>query len=101
MLEAQDSQHLNRCMHAMCDSFRCLQVYTASDYADIMEHLIVRWQVRERQGLSGEAAAAQEYLDRLPPRIRKLSERSMARSKKAPVQTSKFSWVYDRPVQLL
>jgi hypothetical protein len=36
-------------------------VYTASDYADIMEHLIKRWEVEGRE-LSGEAAEAQVYL---------------------------------------
>lgn len=78
-----------------------MQVYTANDYASIMEHLITRWKVEERQGLSGDAAEAQEYLAKLPARIRKLSERSMARRRKAPTQHGKFSWVYDRPVQLI
>jgi hypothetical protein len=35
-------------------------VYTASDYADIMEHLIKRWGVEGRE-LSGEAAEAQVH----------------------------------------
>jgi hypothetical protein len=35
-------------------------VYTASDYADIMEHLIKRWEVEGRE-LSGEAAEAQVH----------------------------------------
>lgn len=77
------------------------QVYTANDYASIMEHLVGRWEIEGRQGLSSEAAEAQEYLAKLPNRIRKLSERSMARRKKAPVVHGKFSWVYDRPVQLI
>ena len=78
-----------------------LGVYTAHDYADIMEHLIQRWQVAEREGLSGEAAEQQEYLCKLPARIRKLSDRALARRKKAPTMHGKFSWVYDRPVQLI
>lgn len=78
-----------------------LGVYTASDYAAIMEHLIKRWRVAEREGLGGEAAAGQEYLVKLPARIRKLSERAAARRSKAPTQHAEFSWVYDRPVQLV
>jgi acyl-[acyl-carrier-protein] desaturase len=78
-----------------------LGVYTANDYADIMEHLVKRWKVKEREGLCGEAAEAQEYLAKLPARIRKLSERAMARRMKGPTQTAKFSWVYDRPVELI
>jgi acyl-[acyl-carrier-protein] desaturase len=78
-----------------------LEVYTGNDYSAIMEHLIKRWDVGSRENLCGEAAAEQEYLMKLPDRIRKLSERAMARRKKAPAKAAKFSWVYDRPVQLI
>jgi acyl-[acyl-carrier-protein] desaturase len=78
-----------------------LEVYTAKDYADIMEHLISRWEIKGRAGLSGEAAAAQEYLVKLPARVRKLAERAAARRAKAPrVTDAKFSWIYDRPIAL-
>jgi len=74
--------------------------YTAFDYADIMEHLIKRWAVAERSGLSGEAAEAQEYLVKLPDRIRKLTERANAR-RKAQRPRVGFSWVFNRQVELL
>lgn len=57
-----------------------LEVYTAKDYADIMEHLINRWEVADRTGLSGEAAKEQEYLVALPNRIRKLAERAASKA---------------------
>ena len=72
--------------------------YTAFDYADIMEHLIGRWDVAKRQGISGEAAEAQEYLIKLPDRIRKLTERANARKKKG--VTANFSWIFNRQVAL-
>ena len=72
--------------------------YTAFDYADIMDHLIDRWAVGKREGLSGEAAEAQEYLVKLPERIRKLAERANARKKKG--QTANFSWIFNRQVTL-
>lgn len=50
--------------------------YTAMDYADIMEHLCKRWDVANRTGLNGDAAAAQEYVMKLPNRIRKLAEKA-------------------------
>lgn len=53
-----------------------LGVYTALDYAAIMEHLISRWDVGNRRGLTAEAEKAQEYVCSLPPRIRKISERA-------------------------
>ncbi|GLI64991.1 hypothetical protein VaNZ11_008416 [Volvox africanus] len=74
--------------------------YTAMDYADIMEHLVGRWKVPERTGLNGEAAHAQEYLVKLPDRIRKLAEKAAARKAKAKVVHSPFSWVFDREVPL-
>lgn len=72
--------------------------YTAFDYASIMEHLIKRWKVAQVQDLSGDAAEAQEYLVKLPDRIRKLTERANARKKKG--QTSNFSWIFNREVSL-
>jgi acyl-[acyl-carrier-protein] desaturase len=36
--------------------------YTAYDYSEIMAHLIKRWKIADLDGLSGEAAEAQEYL---------------------------------------
>ena len=77
-----------------------LEVYTANDYAAIMEHLLKRWDVANRTGLSGDAAGEQEYLMKLPDRIRKLAARAAQRKKKGATQHGKFSWVYDRPVQL-
>lgn len=75
--------------------------YTAYDYADIMDHLVNRWRVKERQHLKGEAAEAQDYLVKLPDRIRKLTERANARKQKSRGQEAAFSWVFDRPVQLV
>mmetsp|Transcript_18625 Transcript_18625/g.40011 ORF Transcript_18625/g.40011 Transcript_18625/m.40011 type:complete len:403 (+) Transcript_18625:152-1360(+) len=72
--------------------------YTAEDYCTIVEYLIQRWEVAQRQGLSGEAAEAQEYVMRLPDRIRKLAERAQARKKKG--AKSPFSWVFKREVVL-
>ena len=72
--------------------------YTAFDYADIMEHLIARWEVPKRAGLSGEAAEAQEYLVKLPDRIRKLTERANARKKKG--ASASFSWIFNRSIDL-
>ncbi|KAM7266268.1 hypothetical protein ACFE04_004165 [Oxalis oulophora] len=71
-----------------------LGVYTARDYADILEHLVARWNVEKLGGLSADGCKAQEYVCNLPPRIRKLEERSQGRAKQAPPVP--FSWVFDR-----
>lgn len=79
--------------------------YTATDYADIMQHLITRWDVGNVQNLSGDAAGAQEYLVKLPERIRKLAERAgarkVAKAKTANATHATFSWIFGREVSLI
>ncbi|XP_031391539.1 LOW QUALITY PROTEIN: stearoyl-[acyl-carrier-protein] 9-desaturase, chloroplastic-like [Punica granatum] len=60
-----------------------LGVYTARDYADILEFLVGRWKIEELTGLSGEGQKAQDYVCGLPPRIRRLEERAQGRAKEA------------------
>ncbi|KAL6565261.1 Stearoyl-[acyl-carrier-protein] 9-desaturase 7, chloroplastic [Orobanche gracilis] len=75
-----------------------LGVYTAKDYADILEFLVGRWEVNKLTGLSGEGREAQDYVCGLAPRFRKLEERARARAKQAdPVA---FSWVFGREVKI-
>jgi acyl-[acyl-carrier-protein] desaturase len=78
-------------------------VYTALDYADIIEHLIKRWDLESLEGLKGDTEKEREYLCKLPQRYRKLAERSMNKKKKAtedavPVQA--FEWIYGRKAKL-
>ncbi|XP_051119973.1 stearoyl-[acyl-carrier-protein] 9-desaturase, chloroplastic-like [Andrographis paniculata] len=74
-------------------------VYTARDYADILEFIVARWRVEElAAGLSGEGRKAQEYVCNLPARIRKLEERAQARVKQAAAVP--FSWVFGREVKV-
>ncbi|KAM7279526.1 hypothetical protein ACFE04_006660 [Oxalis oulophora] len=75
-----------------------LGVYTARDYADILEFLVGRWEVEKLSGLSSEGRSAQEYVCKLAQRIRKLEERAAGRSKQAP--PAAFSWIFDRKVEL-
>lgn len=75
-----------------------LGVYTAKDYADILEFLVGRWKVQDLTGLSGEGRKAQEYLCGLAPRIRRLEDRAQARAKQGPAIP--FSWIFDRNVGL-
>lgn len=75
-----------------------LGVYTAKDYADILEFLVGRWNVEKLTGLSGEGRKAQDYVCGLAPRIRRLEERAQGRAKEAPIVP--FSWIFDRQVKL-
>ncbi|EJK68527.1 hypothetical protein THAOC_10282 [Thalassiosira oceanica] len=75
-----------------------LGVYTALDYADIIQHLVDHWKIGELTGLSSEAEKEQEYICRLPTRYRKLAERSMNKKKDDEVVPHSFSWIFDRKV---
>lgn len=71
-------------------------VYTAFDYADILDHLIKRWKVETMAGLSDEAARDQDYLCGLSTRYRKLAERIQKKVKE--YQPIPFSWIFNRAV---
>ncbi|EEC51880.1 predicted protein, partial [Phaeodactylum tricornutum CCAP 1055/1] len=74
-------------------------VYTALDYAEIIDHLVKRWDLEHLEGLSPAAEKEREYLCRLPERYRKLATRSMNKKKKVtededPLKS--FGWIYGR-----
>ncbi|PIQ82417.1 MAG: acyl-ACP desaturase [Candidatus Omnitrophica bacterium CG11_big_fil_rev_8_21_14_0_20_64_10] len=69
-------------------------VYTARDYAEIIEHLVGLWNVRALTGLTSAGAEAQEYLGKLADRYRALAERAAARP--LPKRAERFSWLFGR-----
>ncbi len=69
-----------------------LGVYTASDYANILQDLVGTWKIADIPNLSGDSAKAQDYLCALAPRYRKLAERKGSSS----LPKNKFSWVFNR-----
>ncbi|KAJ0079489.1 hypothetical protein Patl1_22467 [Pistacia atlantica] len=73
-------------------------VYTAKDYADILEFLVGRWNVEKLTGLSGEGCKAQDFVCGLPPRIRRLEERAQGRAKQT--SNAPFSWVFGREMKV-
>jgi len=75
-------------------------VYTANDYADILEFLIGRWRLEKLEGLRGEGKWAQDYVCGLAPRIRKLQERADERARKMKPRGVKFSWIFNKELHL-
>ncbi|KAJ4723695.1 Acyl-[acyl-carrier-protein] desaturase [Melia azedarach] len=71
-------------------------VYSASDYINMLEHLVDLWNLEKLTGLSSEVQAAQDYFCGLPRKRRKIEETVQARAKKAP--TVPFSWISHRKV---
>ena len=74
------------------------ETYTTSDYIDIIEYLLKRWKVETIKCTSEEGQKAQDYVCKLPNRLRRLAERAEKRMKKGNKKEVQFSWVYDRPV---
>jgi acyl-[acyl-carrier-protein] desaturase len=67
-------------------------VYTARDYADIVEDLVEHWKIASLRGLSDFAAEAQEYLCRLADRYRMIADRITVGGRDT------FSWIFGREV---
>ena len=99
-----DGQHKARTGRDLFSDFAAVAersgVYTAEDYADIMEHLIKRWEINSITGLSAEAMEAQEYLMKQPDRIRKLAAFGKKKAAKKGPMTESFSWIFDREVRI-
>lgn len=77
-----------------------LGVYTARDYADIVEFLVGRWRLEGLEGLGPAGRRAQDFVCGLPQRIRKLQERAEERARKSEPCRVRFSWIFDREVTL-
>jgi acyl-[acyl-carrier-protein] desaturase len=68
-------------------------VYTARDYASIIEHLVTTWNIAGR-AVTGPAARAQDDLCRQAERFARLAERTSATLGTQPPVA--FSWIRDR-----
>jgi acyl-[acyl-carrier-protein] desaturase len=69
-------------------------VYTAHDYAAIVDHLVRVWKIAGRSVAGPAARAAQEELCRLADRHRRLADRVAVVAAKQPRVA--FSWIQDR-----
>jgi acyl-[acyl-carrier-protein] desaturase len=72
-----------------------LGVYTVSDYADIVDHLVRTWNIAALS-VSGKAMRAQEYLCGLADQYRKMAEQVDERISVA--EKVAFSWIEGRSV---
>ncbi|KAG4969505.1 hypothetical protein JHK82_035203 [Glycine max] len=69
-------------------------VYTANDYANILDFLVGRWRLEKLESLTAKGKRAQDYVCELPPRIRKLQERADERARK--MKPNSFKYVHER-----
>ncbi|KAM0848712.1 hypothetical protein ACQ4PT_054205 [Festuca glaucescens] len=92
------------CSETLFDRFSAVAqragIYTARDYGDVVEHFLRRWRVADLAGLSGEGRRAQEYVCRLPPKIRRMEELAHQRTARSELRPASFSWIFDRHVMV-
>jgi acyl-[acyl-carrier-protein] desaturase len=84
----ESGQKISSAFEHFSDSAQRIGVYTASDYVDIMQKLIEKWQIDNITGLTDEAEKARDYLMKLPSRMAKISERMVI-----PEESFTFKWV--------
>ena len=84
----ESGEKISTAFEQFSDSAQRIGVYTAADYVDIMQKLIVKWEIDKITGLTDEAEKARDYLMKLPGRMAKISERLVI-----PQESHIFKWV--------
>lgn len=84
----ESGQKISTAFEEFSNSAQKIGVYTASDYVDILQKLIDKWEISKITNLSDEAEKARDYLMKLPSRMAKISERLVL-----PEETKIFKWV--------
>lgn len=84
----ESGEKIGTAFEEFSNSAQKIGVYTASDYVDIMQKLIDKWDISKITTLTDEAEKARDYLMKLPARMAKISERLVL-----PEDTKIFKWV--------
>ena len=84
----ESGQKISSAFEQFSDSAQRIGVYTATDYVEIMQKLIEKWEIDKIGGLTSEAEKARDYLMKLPSRMAKISERLVI-----PAESYIFKWV--------
>lgn len=70
------------------DAAQRLGVYTTNDYIEILDSLLIEWEIETVKGLNEKAEKARDYLMALPLRLSRIAERT-----KIPELQYEFSWI--------
>lgn len=84
----ESGEKISTAFEQFSDSAQRIGVYTAADYIDIMQKLMVKWEIDKITGLTDEAEKARDYLMKLPARMARISERMTI-----PQESYIFKWV--------
>lgn len=84
----ESGEKISSAFEQFSDSAQRIGVYTATDYVEIMQKLIDKWEIAKISGLTDEAEKARDYLMKLPTRMARISERIVI-----PAESHIFKWV--------
>lgn len=84
----ESGEKMSAAFEHFSDSAQRIGVYTSTDYVEILQKLINRWDIGSITNLTGEAERARDYLMKLPDRMLKISERIVI-----PEESRIFKWV--------
>lgn len=84
----ESGEKIGSAFEQFSNSAQRIGVYTASDYVDIMQKLVEKWQIDKFTGLTDEAEKARDYLMKLPGRMARVAERLVV-----PEDVTIFKWV--------
>ena len=84
----ESGQKISSAFEEFSNSAQKAGVYTATDYVEILQKLVDKWQIDKIVNLTDEAEKARDYLLKLPGRMAKISERLVL-----PAETAVFKWV--------
>ncbi|NHM07874.1 acyl-ACP desaturase [Flavobacterium sp. CYK-4] len=84
----ESGQEVGSAFEQFSNSAQRIGVYTATDYVEIMQKLIEKWEIEKITGLADEAEKARDYVMRLPARMAKVAERFVI-----PPDAFTFKWV--------
>ncbi|KAF4394003.1 hypothetical protein G4B88_025972 [Cannabis sativa] len=71
-------------------------VYSVTEYREILEHLVAKWNVEKLIGLSSEGRQAQDYLCGLAHRVKRIEEMVKSKAQMNDSSSIRVSWVLDR-----
>jgi acyl-[acyl-carrier-protein] desaturase len=84
----ESGQKIGTAFEEFSNTAQRIGVYTATDYVDILDKLIKRWESDKITNLTDEAEKARDYLMKLPSRMLRIADRM-----KLPESSHQFKWV--------
>ncbi len=84
----ESGEKIGTAFEQFSDAAQRIGVYTATDYVEIMQKLIDRWEIDKITNLTDEAEKARDFLMKLPARMARVSERLVI-----PQESHIFKWV--------